>query len=168
MNTRFLWVLMVTSLLLSVRFAAAQSAEPTFDDLDKNHDGVLSKDEVAALFPSANDSGGGQHGVGNGSGTAGGHGGFGGGHGGFGGGHGGFGGGLGGGFGGGRGGQGTGSPQGGGATRSAKSPNIDEIFKSWDKDGNGTISREEFEARPRSGRKHGASSADPSHAPPSL
>jgi hypothetical protein len=171
MNTRLLRTLLITGLLVSARFAAAQSAEPTFDDLDKNHDGVLSKDEVAALFPSTSDSGSrGQHGAGSGSGTGGGRGGFGGGHGGFGGGFGGGGGGLGGGFGGGRGGQGAGAPQGTGASHSAKPPNIDQIFKSWDKDGNGTISREEFDARPRGNtgnRRHGASSSD-DRAPPSL
>ena len=49
MKTRLLFVVMVTGALIGGRFAAAQTAEPTFDELDKNHDGVLSKDEVAAM-----------------------------------------------------------------------------------------------------------------------
>ena len=67
--------------------------------------------------------------------------------------------------------RGPGTSSGGDATHSTKPPNIDDIFKSWDKDGNGTISREEFDARPHSksgGRRHGASSADDQRAPPSL
>ena len=165
MKTGLLFTVMVAVALTGGGFAAAQSAEPTFDELDKNHDGVLSKDEVAVLFPSANGSGSGgaQRHSGNGTG-----GGFGGGGGGFGAGGGGFG------HGGGHSGgtmRGPGVSSGGDATRSSKPPNVDEIFKSWDKDGNGTISREEFDARPHSkssGRRHGASSVDDQRAPPSL
>jgi hypothetical protein len=165
MTTRFVSILGIFGLTIAVRCAAAQSAEPTFDGLDKNHDGVLSKDEVAALFPSTSGNssgGGGQRHPGGGFG------------GGFGGGGGLGGGGLGGGFGGRGGMHGPGSSPGGmpqgGARPAGKAPNIDEIFKSWDKDGNGTISREEFDARPhgKSGHRHGASSGDDSHAPPSL
>ena len=157
--------------LVLARPVMADSAEPTFDGLDKNHDGVLSKDEVAGMFPSANGSGrgGGQRRSGNGPGIGGG-GGFGAGGGGFGGGGLGGGGGFGhGGHGGGM--RGAGTSSGGDATRSGKPPNIDEIFKSWDKDGNGTISREEFDARPHGksgGHRRGASSADDQRAPPSL
>ncbi len=81
MKTGLLFTVMVAVALTGGGFAAAQSAEPTFDELDKNHDGVLSKDEVAVLFPSANGSGSGgaQRHSGNGTG-----GGFGGGGGGFG------------------------------------------------------------------------------------
>jgi hypothetical protein len=171
MKTRLLFAVLLVGVLIGGRFAAAQSAEPTFDELDKNHDGVLSKDEVAAMFPAVNDSGSGgaQRHSGNGPGGGGG-GGFGAG-GGFGGG-GGFGAG-GGGFGhGGHGGGTMHSPgTGGDTTRSSKPPNIDDIFKSWDKNGDGKISREEFDARPHSksgGRRHGASSADDQRAPPSL
>jgi hypothetical protein len=141
----------------------ADSANPTFDELDKNHDGVLSKDEVAAMFPPVNGSDtGGRRNGGGGSGFGG--------RGGFGGGGGGFSGGMGGGFGGSRGGHGGGMSQGSGAARPAKAPDIDAIFKSWDKDGNGTISREEFDARPhsKSGHRHGASNADDQRTPPSL
>ncbi len=167
MKSALVLAVATVGLLMGARAVMADSADPTFDDLDKNHDGVLSKDEVAAMFPATNDSGsGGQRGAGNGSGFGGGRGGFGGGGGGgLGAGGGGFGGAFGG---GGHGGHGGGMPQGTGATRSAKPPNIDEIFKSWDKDGNGTISREEFDARPHKSRKHGASSADDQRAPPTL
>ena len=165
MKSALLLAVAAVGLLVGARSAMADNTEPTFDDLDKNHDGVLSKDEVAAMFPATNDSGSGApRGAAGGSGF-GGRGGFGGG--GLGAGGGGFGGAFGG---GGHGGHGGGMPQGAGATRAQKAPNIDEIFKSWDKDGNGTISREEFDARPHKGggRKHGASSADDQRAPPSL
>jgi hypothetical protein len=168
MKSAVLLAITTVGLFVGARPVMAQSAEPTFDGLDKNHDGVLSKDEVAAMFPSANDSGrgGGQRRSGNGPGVGGG-GGFGAGGGGFGAGGGGFGhGGHGGGMM-----HGSGTSSGRDATRSSKPPNIDEIFKSWDKDGNGTISREEFDARPHSksgGRRRGASSADDQPAPPSL
>jgi len=160
---------LVIGLAIGARFAAAQNAEPTFDELDKNHDGVLSKDEVTALFPSVSDSrrGGGQRRSGNGPGSGGG-GGFGAGGGAFGG-SGGFG--AGGGFGHGGMTRGSGMSSGGEATRSDKPPNIDDIFKSWDKNGDGKISREEFDARPHGksgGRRHGASSADDQRTPPSL
>lgn len=164
MKTRFVSLTLVLGLTVAAHYAAAQSAEPTFDALDKNHDGVLSKDEVAAMFPAnggrmGDSSGGGQRHAG---------GGFGGGFGGGGPGGGGF---------GGRGGgtmHGPGSAHGGtqgGGARSGKAPNIDAIFKSWDKDGNGTISREEFDARPHAnagGRRHGAPAGSDDREPPHL
>ncbi len=52
-------LVMAAAVGLGAQLAQADSAEPTFDGLDKDHDGVLSKDEVAAMFPSANDSGSG-------------------------------------------------------------------------------------------------------------
>ena len=61
---------------------------PTFDGLDKDKDGKLSKDEVAAFF--------------------------------------------------------AGFSRGGG-----QGPNVDQIFARWDKDGNGSVSKEEFDSRPR-------------------
>jgi hypothetical protein len=159
MKTRFLLLAVVTGAAVGTALAAAQSAAPTFDGLDTNHDGVLSKDEVAAMLPSSKGGGGGRRHFGQGSGPSG---------------AGGFGGHGGGGFGGHGGtmhGQGnSGGTSHGGATRSAGNPpNIDEIFKSWDKDGNGTVSREEFDARPRGGgRRRGAANADDQRAPPSL
>ncbi len=162
MKTRFLSLMVVFGLTFAARNAAAESAEPTFDSLDTNHDGVLSKQEVAAMFPS---SSGGSNGNGGQRRAGGGFGGSGGGLGGGGG----FGGGGFGGRGGGMRGPGSsagGMPPGGGARSGAKPPDIDAIFKSWDKDGNGTISREEFDARPHS-RRHAASGSD-DHAPPHL
>jgi EF hand len=169
----------------------AQSAEPTFEGLDKNHDGVLSKDEVQAMLDQmGSGGGGGEHrhsgsgggfgGQGGGPGGGfGGHGGGGsgggfGGHGGGGsgggfGGHGGFGGGSGGGFGHGARGGGTAQGQNGGEGRGrGERPNLDSIFKSWDKDGNGTISHEEFDARPRFSGRRGTGASNEDHAPPSL
>jgi hypothetical protein len=118
------------------------------------------------------------------SGSGGGFGGRGGSRGAPGGGHGGFGGGSGGGFGGGPGGgfggqRGGGSgfdrggaqgPEGGARRGRGGPPSVDSIFKSWDKDGNGTISHEEFDARPRfgGGDRRGAGASNGDHAPPSL
>ena len=164
MKTGFVLTIAVAGLACT-RFAAAQSAEPTFEGLDKNHDGVLSKDEVAAMFEHMGGSGsdaGGRHlggpGMGGGAGLGGtGGGGFG---------HGMRGGGMHGGAMPGGGGQSGAAPQSGG-----RKPNVDEVFKSWDKDGNGTISREEFDARPRGntgGRHHRNASTDDSHDPPHL
>lgn len=183
MKTGFLLTIAVTGLACTQLAAAqsagtpnpgARSAEPTFDALDKNHDGVLSKDEVAAMFDHMGAGGGRTSGD-----TGGRH--FGGP--GMGGGAGGFGGGLGGGLGGGGfghgmrgggmpgGGMSGGGGQSGAASQSAgRKPNVDKIFKSWDKDGNGTISREEFDARPRgnTGGRHRGESTDDSHDPPRL
>ncbi len=97
--------------------AQQRPGPPSFDSLDTNHDGVLSKDEVQAMFDRFANRGGGRRG----------------------------------GFGGG---ENDGGGQGGGqAARPRRDP--DEIFKSWDKDGNGSISREEFDARPRFGGRGG-------------
>ena len=150
---------------------AAQSAEPTFEGLDKNHDGVLSKDEVEAMVPNMGQGGGGgerrQAAAGGGSGA---HGGFGGGFGGRGGGGGGPPGGSGGGgFGHGTRGGGAAQGQGGAERRGAGGrPSAEHIFESWDKDSNGTISHEEFDARPRlSGGRRGTQSNE-DQAPPHL
>ena len=67
---------------------AQQFTPPTFDGLDKDKDGKLSKEEVAAFF--------------------------------------------------------AGFARGGG-----QGPNVDQIFARWDKDGNGSVSKEEFDSRPR-------------------
>ena len=67
---------------------AQQFPPPTFDGLDKDKDGKLSKEEVAAFF--------------------------------------------------------AGFARGGG-----QGPNVDQIFARWDKDGNGSVSKEEFDSRPR-------------------
>jgi DnaJ-class molecular chaperone len=136
----------------------AQSAEPTFEGLDKNHDGVLSKDEVQSMLDQMGSGGGGgehRH-LGSGGGF-GGHGGRG------------PGGGFGGGFGHGARGGGTAQGQNGGEHRGrGERPNLDSIFKSWDKDGNGTISHEEFDARPRFSGRRGTGASNEDHAPPSL
>jgi hypothetical protein len=180
MKTAVLWVLAAVACTLSSGALVAQSTEPTFDGLDKNHDGVLSKDEVKAWVDQLGDgNGGGQRRQGSGRGGFGGGrgGGFGGGSGGGFGGHGGFGGGSGGGFGGpggggfGHGTRGGGAAQGqsGGARRGGARPNVDSVFKSWDKDGNGTISHEEFDARPHfGGGRRGAGAPNEDRAPPSL
>ena len=153
MKTAFLVAVTTVGLWMGARTVMADSAEPTFDGLDKDHDGFLSKDEVAAMF--AFDSSA-RH-AGNGSGLGAGGGGFG---------HGGHGGGT---------MHGPGSSPGGvspgGATRSAgKPPNVDEIFKSWDKNGDGKVSREEFDARPhaKGGGRKSASNADNEREPPHL
>jgi hypothetical protein len=157
---RFLLAASVLALLASVPVTPTRAAEPTFDSLDKHHDGVLSKDEVATLFPAPSTSDGNQRRQGQGM-SPGGRGG-------------GFGGGLGGSFGGHGGGGmmhgGGGSSQSGTQHSSRKAPNADEIFKSWDKDGNGTISREEFDSRPRTSSRKGGEqhNVDPAHAPPQL
>jgi hypothetical protein len=161
-------LLLAAAVLAWVAGATARGAEPTFDSLDKNHDGVLSKDEVAAMLPSQNGSDSDQRRSGQGQGGGGGFG--------MRGGAGGFGGGFGGGGFGGRGGMhsgggmGGGSAQGGTQRSNRKTQSADEIFKSWDKDGNGTISREEFDSRPRASSRHGgaANTQDPAHAPPQL
>lgn len=73
---------------------AQQFTPPTFEGLDTNKDGKLSKEEVAAFF--AGFTGGGGQG-----------------------------------------------------------PNVDQIFARWDKDGDGSVSKEEFETRPRPQRGGG-------------
>jgi hypothetical protein len=154
----------VVGLVVGADIVTAQPAEPTFEGLDKNHDGVLSKDEVQSMFDHMGANGGGQHHHAASGGGFGGQGGFGG--------HGGFGGGPeggGGGFGHGTHGGGMAQGQAGGERRGGgKRPNVDEIFKSWDKDGNGTISREEFDARPRLGGRRGRGNAGQQQDLPSL
>jgi hypothetical protein len=122
---------------------AQRPAPPTFESLDTNHDGVLSKDEVNAWFASRREAarrggeGRGPGGGGFGGGGPGGGGGFGGHRGGF-----------------GNNGSG-GEPQGASDGGRRQRPSPDQIFASWDKDGNGTISKDEFDSRPRFGRRGG-------------
>lgn len=155
MKAVVLMAAVAAGLVAGAQIAVAQPAEPTFEGLDKNHDGVLSKDEVQGMFDRMGAGGGGQHHRAASGGGFGGHGGFGGGPGG-----------QGGGFGHGMHGGGMAQGQAGGERRGGgKRPNVDEIFKSWDKDGNGTISREEFDARPRLGGRRGGSNTGQQELP---
>jgi hypothetical protein len=150
----------------STSSASSVSAPPSFDSLDTNHDGVLSKDEFMAGVANANQnaSGSGRHDGHHGPGGYGGGanpngGGFGGG---------GFGGGGPGGFGGhppgggGFGGSGTGGGHhhsGGGAQGERLNPT--QQFEDLDTDHNGVLSREEFAARTQSGGVSSAASTPP-------
>ncbi len=53
--------------------------------------------------------------------------------------------------------RGPGDPnaRGGGPGGPGGPPNPEGIFRSWDKDGNGSVSKEEFDARPRPGPRGG-------------
>ena len=124
-------VLAIALLLPGAAALAQRPAPPSFESLDTNHDGVLSKDEVHAMFAHFGRGGAHHGGTGNAEGPEGG----------------GFGGHHGGGFGGNA--DDSGRPRG-------RRPDPDAIFASWDKDGNGTISKAEFDARPRFGRGPGA------------
>jgi hypothetical protein len=162
MKAAVLMAAVAAGLVAGAQIVAAQPAEPTFEGLDKNHDGVLSKDEVQGMFDHMGANGGGQqHHRPPSGGGFGGQGGFGGGGGPQGGG--GFGHGM---HGGGGGGMAQG--QGGGGSRGGKRPNVDQIFKSWDKDGNGTISREEFDARPHFNGRRGGGNGGQQEDLPSL
>jgi hypothetical protein len=159
MKAAVLMAAVAAGLVAGAQIARAQPAEPTFEGLDKNHDGVLSKDEVQDMLGHMGAKAGGQHHHAESGGGFGGHGGFGGGP------EGGA-----GGFGHGMHGGGAAQGQSGGESRGGgKRPNIDQIFKSWDKDGNGTISREEFDARPRfNGRRGGNGGSGGAQDLPSL
>jgi hypothetical protein len=92
------------TLLLGARLVSAQPpGPPSFDAMDKNKDGVLTKDEVAAFFEARRAAGGGQ----------------------------------------GRG-PGAGGPPGGGGP-----PDPAQIFARWDTNGDGKVTKAEFDARPR-------------------
>jgi len=135
---------------------SSSSSAPTFDSLDTNHDGVLSKDEFKAMFSQTS----GQHQTGHGGGHHGG--GFGGpgGGGGFGGGSpgGGFGG-QGGGFGGPSSG-GQYGHHGGGHGGSHERENPDQTFENLDTNHDGVLSREEFAAMSHGGSPGSSSSGN--------
>ncbi len=89
------------TLLLGARLACAQPpAPPSFDAMDKNKDGVLTKDEVVAFFEARRAAGGGA---------------------------------------------GAGGPPGGGGSP----PDPAQIFARWDANGDGKVTKAEFDARPR-------------------
>ena len=130
--------------------APSTSSQPSFDSLDTNHDGVLSKDEFKAGISQQSDQqqqhagrGGGHHGGfgGPGGGGFGGHSG------------GGFGGSPGGGFGGQRptGGGGAGGQYGGHHGGNRDRTNPDQMFENLDTDHDGVLSRDEFAAMAHGG-----------------
>ncbi|HUL82546.1 MAG TPA: EF-hand domain-containing protein [Gammaproteobacteria bacterium] len=149
---------------------SSTSSAPTFDSLDTNHDGVLSKDEFKAMVSQTSDQqqtghGGGHHGGGFGGPGSSGGGGFGGGSPG-----GGFGGGApGGGFGGQRpSGGGFGGPSSGGQYGghhgghggSHERENPDQTFENLDTNHDGVLSREEFAAMSHGGSPGSSSSGN--------
>ena len=91
--------------LLGARIASAQPQPPTFEEIDKDKNGSLSKDEVAAFIEARRAAG-----------RAGGGGG--------------------------------GPPPGAGG---GGPPDPAQIFARWDTNGDGKVTKEEFEARPRGG-----------------
>ena len=90
------------TLLLGARLACAQPAPLSFDAIDKNKDGVLTKDEVVAFFEARRAAGGGA---------------------------------------------GAGGPPGGGGGP----PDPAQVFARWDTNGDGKVTKAEFDARPRPG-----------------
>jgi hypothetical protein len=59
MKHAVLFAASAVTLLLGARLAGAQPAPPSFDAIDKNKDGVLTKDEVVAFFEARRAAGGG-------------------------------------------------------------------------------------------------------------
>ena len=98
MKHAVLFAASAATLLLGARLAGAQPAPPSFDAIDKNKDGVLTKDEVVAFFDARRAAGGGG------------------------------------------GGAGAGGP-----------PDPSQIFARWDANGDGKVTKAEFDARPRPG-----------------
>jgi hypothetical protein len=120
------------TLLLGARLVCAQPAPITFEQIDKNKDGVLTKDEVAAFFEARRAAGGGGQGRGPGAGGP-----------------------PGGAQGGGQGrGPGAGGPPGG-------PPDPAQVFARWDTNGDGKVTKAEFDARPRPGGPGGAGGQGP-------
>ena len=114
MKHAVLFAASAATLLLGTRLACAQPAPPSFDAIDKNKDGVLTKDEVVAFFEARRAAGGG----GGGGGGCGG------------------------------GGAGAGGP-----------PDPAQVFARWDANGDGKVTKAEFDARPRPGGPGGPGGA---------
>jgi len=101
MNHRVLFAASTVALLLGARLAGAQPTPPSFEQIDKDKNGSLSKEEVAAFIAERRAAGGGQP---RGPGAGG---------------------------------------QGGGP------PDPAQVFARWDTNGDGKVSKTEFDARPR-------------------
>jgi hypothetical protein len=114
MTHRVLLLTAAATLVLCTRLASAQPGPPSFDQIDKDKNGSLSKEEVAASFTERRAAAGGPPR-----------------------------------------GAGAGGPPGGGP------PDPAQIFARWDTNGDGKVTKAEFDARPRPGGGPGAQQRPP-------
>jgi hypothetical protein len=114
MQHRLILAASAATFLFAARLACAQPppGPPSFDAMDKNKDGVLTKDEVVAFFEARRSASGGQ-----GTGAQNGQ---------------------------------TRGPGAGGA-QGRGPPDPAQVFARWDTNGDGKVTKAEFDARPRPG-----------------